>query len=266
MTPPRMLVLLLVVLAAVACRPDTVDLTYSFEQGQTLTYELTARATASWDIGGEGTGSYRISYLVTESVVSASSDEATIEVTMSPVNVSEEGLPSPGPDDRTFTMRVGQNGRVREVLQVDGVAAESLDPNDLAFIGLYRPPLPVERVRLGDEWTADQDLSIGEVTQEVSSVGVLKSFSVAGTTKVAGITYGATGPIGWSTELPQGAADLTGSSETEARAELDIDNGRLLSAGSTTRGEFEVLVLPRSGGAPMEGTLQLDLELELAGV
>ncbi|MGI8774573.1 MAG: hypothetical protein ACR2KQ_06110 [Actinomycetota bacterium] len=262
----RLLVLMLVALAAVACRPDTVDLTYNFNEGDTQTFDLTATAMASWDIGGEGEGSYTISFLVTESVLSASADEATIDVTMSPVNVTEEGLPSPGPEDRSFTMRVGQNGRVREVLQVDGLAAESLDPSDVAFIGLYRPPLPLDRVRLGDRWVTEQDLSLGGITQEITSVGRLDRFSVVGGSKTADISYEVSGPIEWTTQLPQGAAELTGTSETTARAELDIGNGQLRSAHSATRGDFEVLVLPREGQGPVEGTLRLDLELKLASI
>lgn len=262
----RLIVLLFALLAAVACRPHTVDLVYRFEEGQSLTYDLTAEARASWDIGGSGEGSYRISYLVTESVVSAGAEEATIEVVMSPVSVEEEGLPSPGPEDRTFTMRVGQNGRTLEVLRVDGVAAESLDPNDLVFIGLYRPPLPLERVALDDRWATTQDLSVGEVSQEGSSTGRLEALQVAAGSKVAELVYEMAGPIEWSTQLPQGAAELAGSSLTEARTTLDIDNGRLRGAESSTEGEFEVTILPRGGDAPLAGTLRLDLELALESV
>lgn len=260
------LLVLVFLLAAIACRPDTVDLTYRFNEGDTHTFELTADATASWDIGGEGEGSYTISFLVTESVLSASADEATIEVTMSPVNVTEEGLPSPGPEDRSFTMRVGQNGRVREVLQIDGLTADSLDPSDIAFIGLYRPPLPVDRVRLGDRWITDQDLSLGGIAQKIKGEGLLERFSVVDGSKRAALSYEVSGPIEWSTQLPQGVAELTGSSETTAYAELDIGNGQLRSARSATRGDFDVLVLAGEGRGPVEGTLRLDLELNLASI
>lgn len=262
----RLIALLLGLLATVACRPNTVDLVYRFEEGQSLTYNLTAEADASWDIGSSGEGSYRISYLVTESVISATADEATIEVTMSPVSVEEEGLPSPGPEDRTFTMSVGQNGRVREVLRVDGLAAATLDPNDLVFIGLYRPPLPIDRVALGDRWTAAQDLSVGEVSQDGASLGSLESFKVIDEVKLAELAYEVSGPVEWSTDLPQGAAELTGSSVTDATTLLDMDNGRLRSAESTTQGEFEVRVLPRGGEAPVIGSLHLDLELRLGSI
>ena len=266
MTPKSRFLIALLLIALVACRPDSIDPTYRFEEGETVTYDLEAEAKASWDIGGQGEGSYSISFLVTEAVISADEEKATIDVTMSPVSVEEDGLPSPGPDDRTFTMLVGQNGRVREVLRVDGVAADTLDPNDLAFIGLYRPPLPTERVRIGDRWDAAQDLSVGDLTQDGAGTGRLEGLTVRGSTPIADLSYEISGPVRWDTQLPQGAAELTGSSTTTAHATLELDTGHLSEAHAITTSEFQVRVLPRGGQGPVAGTLRLNLSLALRGI
>ena len=65
----------------------------------------------------------------------------------------ESGLPSPGSEERSLTSRVDPTGSEVDVIEVQGVPAEQLDPAQVAFIGTYRPPLPPHPQRLKDEWT-----------------------------------------------------------------------------------------------------------------
>ena len=146
-----LLFLLLAGVALNACRPDTVELNYHYPEQTVITYRMDAAASARWDIGGEGSGSYHVVLDVTERVSGEENGGAVVTVEMMPISVDEDNLPSPGSDPRSFSLRIGPSGDVREVIEVDGVPATALDPDELAFIGTYRPPLPLEPVGLGDE-------------------------------------------------------------------------------------------------------------------
>jgi hypothetical protein len=139
-----------------------------------------------------------------------------------------------------------------------------LDPDELAFIGTYRPPLPLTEVTLHDEWTSEQQVEVGNVFQQVSTTGLLETLDRDADGRIAEIRYSGEGPLVWSTTLPQGEADLTGSATTESAAELDIDGGFLRSASSTTEGSFEVRVVAGEERAPIRGRLEFRLELQLS--
>lgn len=245
-----------------ACRPDTVDLQYRYPD-RSITYRMKAQANARWDIGGPGQGDYVVTFRVTETVQSDEGEGATVTVTMEPTDVVENGLPSPGSEERSFALRIGPNGEVLEVLEVDGVPADALDPDELIFIGTYRPPLPQSRVRLGDQWEAEQEVRVGAVFQQFVTSGRLDSLDRDQAGRIARLDYSNEGPLLWSTELPQGQAELIGSASTSSEAMLDIDGGFLRGASSSTSGEFEVRVDPGGQQAPITGTLDLELELDL---
>jgi hypothetical protein len=255
--------LLFLLLAGTACRPDTVELGYRYEQGAVLQYEMTASARASWNIGASGSGSYTIEYDVTEEVLDVEDGEATVSVTMTPGEIEEDGLPSPGPRARSFELRLGSDGQVLEIVSVDGVPAGSLEPDDLAFIGTYRPPLALDRVALRDTWDAEQEVSIGSVFQQVTTTGRLEHLDVKGVGPVATMSFEGSGPLVWTTTLAQGAAELTGSASSTGEADLVLEEGYLDSSVSTTSGRFEVRVTPEGGQSALTGTLRLDLTLEL---
>ena len=256
----------LVALVATACRADTVELAYRYPAEGSITYRMDAHASAQWDIGGRGSGSYDVSFEVTETVESAEGDGVVVSVLMVPLEVKEQGLPSPGAKQRSFALRIDPNGEVLEVLEVDGVPAQALDPDELAFIGTYRPPLPLEAVQLRDTWRSEQEVQLDAVFQQVASTGQLDGLRRDEGGRIARLTYSGEGPLVWATTLPQGEAELTGSATSVSEAELDIDAGFLRTASSTTSGDFEVRVDPGGEQVPIVGTLQLDLDLTLRKV
>jgi hypothetical protein len=261
---PRLLRSLLVVavLALPACRSDKLTLKYHFDSGSQLTYRLTADANAAWEIGAPGHGSYRVTFDVIETVESVDAEGAVVSVDMKPLDVEESGLPSPGAEERTFTIRVGSNGEVLEVLDVEGVPAAALDHDELAFIGTYRPPLPLDPVGLRQTWSARQEVSLDLISQAIATQGRLLGLRREGH-RLAELGYTGSGPLEWETTLAQGQAQLDGSTTTEGEAEFDVDGGYLRSATSTTSGEFDVRVVPSSGNVPVTGTLHLDLVLHV---
>ncbi|HEX2058797.1 MAG TPA: hypothetical protein VHI71_10575 [Actinomycetota bacterium] len=256
--PRRVLVASSLLLALAACRPDTVELAYRFPEGA-RDYRLEASISSRWDIGETGGGSCRVVLDVSESVRAADGDAAVVEVAMEPVDVEEDGLACPRGGG--FTLRVDRNGEVLEVLEVDGVDAAELAQEDVAFIGTYRPTLPGKPVALGDAWQSDPRPEVGSLAQ-LATRGELDSLYRDDDGPVAELSYAGAGPLEWQTELPQGTAALGGSARTSAAASFDIDRGLLLSAESTLRGDFDVRVLPSSGGGtPLTGSLSLNLEV-----
>jgi len=256
----------LLAVTLVGCRPDTVDLRYRFEPDQQLAYRMTADATATWEIGQDigGGGSYRAVFDVVETVNAVDGSGADVSVVMTPTEIEDRGdLPPPGPEQRSFRLRVGPSGEVTEVLEVDGVPATALDPDELAFIGTYRPPLPIAPVRLHDRWRSEQEVELGETFQKLETTGQLESLDRAAIGNVAELGYSGGGPLQWRTMLPQGAAVLEGAAETSATASVAIDGGFLRGARSTTRGSFDVRVAPSDAGGPLAGRLDLTLELHL---
>lgn len=252
-----------VVVAMVSCRPDTLSLSYQFDAGGIVKYRMVARADATWDIGGPGAGSYEVTFEVQELVEEASDRGASVEVTMVPVDVSERGLPAPGSDTRSFTLELSSTGEVVAVNEVDDVRAATLEPDELALIGTYRPPLPSGRVRLHDTWTSERSLRLATAFQEIVTVGSIDELGKDEHGSFAMLSYEGDGPLVWTSELPQGAAQLTGDATTTIDAVFDIDGGFLRRARSSTVGSFEVRVAPADGQAPITGRLDLDLDLSL---
>ncbi len=244
-----------------ACRPDTVQLAYRFPEGARQ-YRLEAAIASRWDIGESGSGSCRVVLDVSENVREQDDEGAVVEVEMSPVDVDEDGLGCPRGGG--FALRIDSNGRVLEVLEVDGVDARELAQEEVAFIGTYRPTLPEGPVALGDAWRSAPQREVGSLAQLATS-GELDALYLDDDGPVAELSYTGSGPLEWQTQLPQGTAGLGGSATTRGTAQFDVDRGMLLAATSSLRGDFDVRVLPSSGGGtPLTGTLSLDLVLTVS--
>lgn len=260
-----LLVLGLVVGGSSACRPDAVEIAYRFEIGQTISYRMTARAEAQWDIGEPGAGSYQVAFEVTETVRSTDRDGAVVDVEMIPIpeDTREDGLPSPGLERRSFSLRLGEDGEVSEVLQLDGIEASVLDQDQLAFIGTYRPPLPPGPARLRDVWSDERRIRVGSSVRQIDTEGMLVGFRRDGDLRLARIEFTGRGPLEWVTTLPQGEAQLSGDAATAGTGLVDIDAGTIIEATSSTLGDFDVRVVPPGGLAPITGILHLDLRLSV---
>src|SRR5688500_19574035 len=102
-------------LATGACLPDTVELAYSVEEGTTVAYRMTARAEAEWNVGEPGRGSYEVGFDIEETVTSDDEEGSILVVEMIPIDAQENGLPSPGLERRSFSLRLGPDGEVIEV-------------------------------------------------------------------------------------------------------------------------------------------------------
>lgn len=245
-----------------ACdRPDTVRLTYRFEEGQTLDYRLQAEGFARWDIEGRtGDGSYDVTFDVRETVEAADADGAVVAVVMTPVDVVENDLLSPGSAERSFTLRLSDDGAVEEVIEVDGVPGDELDPAGV-FIGTYRPPLPDEPKGLTDTWDAAQEVGAGLATPELATRGRLVGLGRDLDGELAEIAFSGSGALLLSTNIEARDARLSGEGRTRTHAVFDLDRGFLRSARSTIAGDFAVEIVDEQEA--VGGTLTLELELEL---
>ena len=242
------------VLASPACRPDTVDLAYHFPEGERLVYEAVSEVRAHWDIGGEGTGSYRVEFDVTEEIQSVDERGAVVRLDLERTAAEEDNFTPPG--DSSFTVRVDPHGAVREVIAVDGVAATLLEAEQRSLIRTYRPLLAVEPVRLYEEWDALQEFE-GPEFEEIQVVGRLERLDTDAEGDFAAVDYTGKGPLIGTRELPEGEAELSGSTETDGHAIIGLDDGVLREATSSTTYEFDVTVVPEDAGTPLAGTLNI---------
>ena len=268
MMKSRAVLLVLFAIVASSCRSDTIELTYKYDADvEHLEYVLTARANAEWEIGEPGRGSYTVRFKVDENIEPQEGGGALVDVTMTPLEVTEEGLLPPGSEERRFRLELGPNGEKLDVLEVAGVAATDLDDDELALIGTYRPPLPLEPVGLGDTWDAREEVTLKSVFQHLSTSGTLTGLrrNDAGN-RIAVLSYSGDGPLAHILTLPQGEANLSGDTSVDIDAEFDVDRGVLVRATSTTEGVFDARVIPAGEEAPIVGTLQLELRLDIREV
>ena len=170
-------------------------------------------------------------------------------------------MPSPGSDERTFALQIDSRGAVLEILRVDGVAATDLAPDQLAFIGTYRPPLPIQPVGVHDEWTYEEPQGTASTTNGFATSGLLARFHRDPDADVAEIELTGEGPLTWTTDLLQGRADLAGQIRTRTTASLRVGDGALRAARSRTTGDF--LVTVDRGRIQESGRLHLDLAIEV---
>ena len=250
-------------LAATSCRPDTVDLAYSFPEGETLSYEMISSVEARWDIGGEGQGSYRVAFDVTEEIQSVDEEGAVVSLDLTRTSVEENNFTPP--TDSSFTVRVDEHGAVLEVIEVDGIAASLLEPEQRSLILTYRPLVALEPVRLHEEWDALQEFE-GAEFEQLNLVGRLEKLDRDEQGDVAALSYNGSGPLIGTRELPEGDAELSGSTSTSGEAVIDLNEGLLRTARSTTDYDFDVNVIPEDTANPISGTLDIRQELELTKV
>lgn len=261
----RALVLVVIAVAMTSCRSDVIDMRYRFDTSvERLEYILTADASARWQIGEPGGGSYTVRFQVDEQIEPQADGGAIVDVTMTPLEVEGDGLLPPGSEERRFRLELGPNGEKLAVLEVAGVPATDLDDDELALIGTYRPPLPLDPVGLNDTWDAEQQLSLQSVFQQIATTGVLEGLQRnSDGNRVAQLSYTGSGPLEQTLALPQGEASLTGDTSVAIDADLDVDRGVLLRATSTTEGTFDARVIPQGDEAPIVGTLELRLRLDI---
>ncbi len=227
---------------------------------------MRATARAEWDIGGGGRGQSSLEIRVLEEVVGVDAGGATLDVTMIPQQTTGSGLLAPGAERRSFKLRVAPDGSVREVLEINGLPARVLKPEDRTLIGTFRVPLPRSEVGLFDKWTASLGVG-GEVGLGGSLLhGEVTRLDVRSDRDTAHLRYSGEGPLSWTVALPQGDAALDGEAATDIWAHFDIVGGFLAEARSTTRGIFDLRVDRGRVEAPISGELSFELEIEVERV
>lgn len=253
----------LVALLTPSCRPETVELAYKFPIGSTLTYQMVSTVRANWDIGSKGEGFYRVTFNVSEKVQSVDDQGAVVSLNLTRTAVDENNFTPPS--DSSFTVRVDEHGAVLEVIEVDGVAASLLEPEQRSLILTYRPLVSLEPVRLHEEWDALQEFE-GPEFEQLKLVGRLEKLDRDAEGDFAGLSYTGSGPLIGTRELPEGNAELSGETRTSGRAIVDLDDGILRTASSSTTYSFEVNVVPEDAANPITGTLDIEQDLELTKV
>jgi hypothetical protein len=246
-----------------ACRPDTVELGYRFEEGRVFNYRLTARGKVDYQFTTTtGGGDYLAVFDVTESIEATEGAGAIVSVAMTPVKSVENGLQSPAGEELSFRSRIGPNGEVLEVLALNGVPASELSPEQIALIGTMRPKLPLEDETIGASWDAGQEFPLPSTFSEVRTTGVLEGLEVDAQGRVAEIGFRGGGPLSGTIAIAGGNAELTGGLDVTGDAVLDVDGGFLRSASTVNEGDFQARLVPENE-APLTGLIHLELDIDL---
>jgi hypothetical protein len=257
---PVILAVSVVAAAAVSCRPDTVELAYSFREGDILRYRLEAEARAEWDIEGEGSGFYRVVFAVTEEVEDVDDTGAIVALDLRRLDAEENNFPVP--QDSSFTVRVDAHGAVTDVLEVGGVEASELSPEERSTLRTYRTLLALQPVELGEQWPASQEFQ-GAEFESIDVTGTLEALNRDEKGRFAELSYRGRGPLIDTRQLPQGDAQLDGRSRTRGRATMDLDGGFLRASTSSTEYDYDVRVIGEGAGNTVTGDLHLELDLSL---
>jgi len=262
--PTRLAALLLALITiGGGCRPDTVDLGYRFQEGREFKYKLTATGRVDYQFTTTaGSGNYVAVFDVTERIESVAGDTAVVSVSMTPVRSVENGLQSPAGEELSFRSRIGPTGEVLEVLELNGVPASELGPEQIALIGTMRPKLPLEDETIGASWDAGQEFPLPSTFSEVTTRGELEGLDVDSEGRVAEIGFDGGGPLAGTIAIAGGNAELTGTLEVNGDAVLDVEGGFLRSATSSNAGDFQARLVPVNE-APLTGVIHLELDIDL---
>ncbi len=246
----------LVALVAGACRTGTVLVTFRPEVGATYRYGVSVRSETTVRIGRNPpeTRQLEVKLNAEHTVLEASDEGVRVEVVLS----------EPGTDDRTFVVVFDRAAQLE--------AIEGMPDDTTGTIGIPEifpaaagapPPQPLGP---GARWAIDDEVTLPGADPGARLVGTgrLVGLGVVDGEDVARIRSSARLPASTLLPLPRGDLRFDGSQTTRYRSTVDLDDGAVREAYSTTVGSFRLELGPPPGqtGAPVAGSLEVRVESE----
>jgi hypothetical protein len=246
---------LALVIAAGACRPDTVTFGYRPEDGARHRYRVTVEASAVTRIGDRAPRRTSSSFVLgaTHEVVDSDDGGVTVEVT----------LRARGEEPQRLRVRLDRAGQLSRVEAVEGVPAARLGQVGIAEIFPASAGAPPRRpLAPGDRWDIDEALALpGARSARLTGTGRLATLGIVHGRKVATVESSLRLPV---RGLPEGTATsggavLDGTQTTASRTTYALDDGVVESSTATTRSRLRVLLSPPAGTeAPaLTGTVEV---------
>ncbi|MGH9242778.1 MAG: hypothetical protein ACRD29_00325 [Acidimicrobiales bacterium] len=245
-----------------SCRPDTVRIAFEPEVDATYRYEVQVESVTVTDLLGERRAEVR--------------DEATLDIRQRVLELGDDGvrveveLRRAGTGTQTFVMRFDRAAQLTEVESVEGIPAEALGRLGLSEIfpaAAGGPPL--RPLAPGDEWDIAERVTLPNAEPaRLRGEGRLSELGVIDGRDTATVMSETTLPIESTSPVGEGTQRLDGSQTTRSSVTYALADGGVLSAESTTAGEYAVTLLPPDGvgGPPVRGTLTVAVRSEVRRV
>lgn len=204
--------------------------------------------------GGDHTS--RRVLLVIQSVSGISSGKGVLDLEIRETDRSEDGtrIP-PAPVKISLRVNVERDGTV---LMAGGTGPQSdLD----RLISSAFPRLPAGPAAIGDDWDAGLSVSSETARAVLKGSGTLAGFSLEGRRRLAHIDLRRSGDIGASQTIGRARLDLSGRTEIETSAEIDVDHGILVKSRSVSTTHLKAPEGARP--APASRSIEVVTEVEL---
>jgi hypothetical protein len=175
----------------------------------------------------------------------------------------EVRLERPGSPARTFVARLDRAARVRSIESVEGLPASVLgDVGLVELVPSAAAAVPSRALRPGEAWTIDVPLQLpGSAPARLRGSARLVELGVVDGEDVAVVRSTTRMRTARATDVPEGRIVADGTQSTTSITRHALDDGSVVSASSTTRATFAVVVSPPFGSGvvaePVEGTLRV---------
>lgn len=264
MAPPTQVgvaaAVLLATISLTGCRDGTVRIAYQPSVGDETVYALHVETDTvlSLDDREEPTrrsSSARMRATQTVLDVSPGSPDEAARVA---VRVERAGSPA-----RTFVARLDRAAHVRSIESVEGLPASVLGDVGLPeLVPAAAAVVPSRPLRPGQAWTIDAPIQLpGSTPSRLRGSGRLVELGVVDGRDVGVVRSTTRVRVARSTDVADGRIAADGTQTTTSLTRHALDDGSLVTASSTTRATFGVVVSPPFGSGivaePVEGTLRV---------
>jgi hypothetical protein len=242
----------------VACRDDTVRISFTPQAGARYRYDVRVRAVTRSTIA-DAAPRHSVDDFVLHAehrVVRVGSGDTELEVKLSIPDVGE----------RTFTAQFDRGAQLSRIDSIEGVPAAALGQLGLSEIlpGAAGAP-PQRALAPGDRWAIDSPAGvIGGGGSRLKGQGRLMSLGVVRGRDVATIESRYRLPVKRTTTSGEATIELDGTQTTVVQLVRALGDGAVESAKATTKANYRVTLTPPAGstGAPLTGRLTVEVKSE----
>jgi hypothetical protein len=248
-------VLVSVASVLVACRRDTVRVSFRPPVGATYRYEVRVHSETTTRLTGRAPD-VAVEDLVLRAdqrVVSTAAGQVRVEV-----RLHQEGAP-----ERTFVVRLDRAAQLAGVDAVEGLPPSVVGPDALPEILPGAPGAPPDRPLFpGERWSIDSRAGLpGAPQARVVGAGRLVELGLLDGRKVASTRSHTSLPLASTASLRGTAVALDGRETTDGFATRDLEDGSIERSTTLTRGEFGLTLSPAGGDQvpSLGGTLSISV-------
>lgn len=237
------------------CDKESVHVAFRPQVGTSYRYEIKVQTLTTTVLGDQAPdkSSDDVTLESTETVTASGPDAVHVKVQ----------LHRPGLPDRTFQVRFDRGAQLAGVDAVDGLPPDVLGPDGFPELLPAAVTAPPDRaLSPGASWKIAATSNLGGTAPvRVEGTGKLVKVSTSGGHKVASIKARTSLPLSSTSHIGDATATLSGTEVTDSTASRAVADGAVQDADSVTRGDFKVVLAPKSG-APVDGTMSVEIRAQ----